>query len=352
MRTPVPPLPHEDLAHVLAYTRDLWEEARGKNFFITGGTGFFGMWLLESFCYCNDALGLDARATVLSRDPVAFAQKAPHLISRRDLTFSKGDIRDFAFPAGTFNYLIHAATEASAKLNNEAPHEMLDAIISGMRHTLEFAARAKVEKILFTSSGAVYGPQPTELTHVPEDYQGAPDCLNSASAYGEGKRVAELMAAIHAKQHHVEIKIARCFAFVGPHLPLDTHFAIGNFLRDAMAGAPIRIGGDGTPHRSYLYAADLAIWLWTILFKGRSLRPYNVGSEEDFSISTLAAIVKQAFNNSSSVEIALSPEPGSTPTRYVPAVDRAREELKLVSSIPLSDSLLRTRRWHQAEHSI
>ena len=344
------PLAHEDLTHILEHTWDLWEEARNKSFFITGGTGFFGLWLLESFCHINDALGLGAKATILTRDPVSFAQKAPHLTSRHDLTFIQGDIRNFPFPEGNFDYLIHAATEASAKLNHEAPHEMLDAIIAGMRHVLDFSSQANVKKILFTSSGAVYGPQPSELTHVPEDYMGAPDCLNPASAYGEGKRIAELMAAIHAKRHGTEIKIARCFAFVGPHLPLDTHFAIGNFLRDAMAGTPIKIGGDGTPHRSYLYAADLAIWLWTILFRGKSLRPYNVGSEEDHPISGLAALVKQSLGTVSPIEIAQTAKPAAPVSRYVPAASRAREELGLDVNILLSESLRRTRDWHQSSN--
>ena len=346
------PLPAEDLRHILKHTSPLWEEARGKSFFITGGTGFFGIWLLESFTHINDALQLAARATVLTRDPVAFARKAPHLAGRADLRFIQGDIRDFEFPAGDYDYLIHAATEASAKLNNEAPEEMLDAIVAGMRRTLDFAAQANVKKFLFTSSGAVYGRQPSALTHVPEDYNGAPDCLDPGSAYGEGKRIAELMAAIHAKHHPCEIIIARCFAFVGPHLPLDTHFAIGNFLRDVMAGSPIRIGGDGTPYRSYLYAADLAIWLWTILFKGKSLRPYNVGSAEDYSIASLALIVNEALGGNSLIEIARSPEPHSAPSRYVPAVARAQTELELACFIPLAESLRRTRQWYQANNAI
>jgi dTDP-glucose 4,6-dehydratase len=340
------PLPAEDLTHILKHTSPLWEEARGKSFFITGGTGFFGMWMLESFTHINDTLQLGARATVLTRDPVAFATKAPHLAGRSDLLFIQGDIRDFVFPEGNLDYLIHAATEASAKLNSEAPDEMLDAIVAGMSRTLDFAAEANVKKFLFTSSGAVYGRQPSALTHVPEDYNGAPDCLDPGSAYGEGKRVAELMAAIHVKHHPCEMKIARCFAFVGPHLPLDSHFAIGNFLRDVMAGSPIRIGGDGTPFRSYLYAADLAIWLWTILFKGKSLRPYNVGSAEDYSIASLASIVNEALGGNSSIEIARSPEPHSSPSRYVPAIVRAQTELQLDCCIPLSESISRTHRWH------
>jgi nucleoside-diphosphate-sugar epimerase len=342
---PFPPLADRDLAHIRDHTAELWEEARGKNFFITGGTGFFGIWLLESFAHINDSLGLDAKVTVLSRDPTIFARKVPHISNRRDITFIQGDVRDFQSPEGKFDFVIHAATEASAKLNHERPDEMLDSIVSGMHRILDFAAEADVSKLLFTSSGAVYGKQPSDSTHLSEEFSGAPDCLDPSSAYGEGKRVAELMVAIHSKQYPCEMKIARCFAFVGPHLPLDTHFAIGNFIRDARANNPIRISGDGSPYRSYLYAADLAIWLWTILFKGISLRPYNVGSQEGYSISDLAHIVTASIAPELSVEIAKAPVPGAAPLRYVPAVSRAGNELGLSEKIALPDALKRTAEW-------
>lgn len=341
----MPPLPPEDLAHVLAHTRELWTEARGQSFFITGGTGFFGMWLLESFAHSNDTLGLGARATVLTRDPAAFARKAPHLAARADLTFVQGDIRTFAFPAGQFTYIIHAATEASAKLNDEAPHEMLDAIIGGTRRVLDFAAQCGVKKLLLTSSGAVYGKQPPELTHIPEDYLGAPDPLLPGSAYGEGKRVSEHLCAVHARQHGYEVKIARCFAFVGPHLPLDKHFAIGNFIRDALAGRPIQINGDGTPLRSYLYAADLAVWLWTILFRAPSARAYNVGSPESLSIAELAHAVAALCSPAPRVAIAHPSIAHHSPTRYVPNSIRAERDLNLHIQIPLSTALHRTLEW-------
>ncbi len=340
-----PPLPAADLDLVLAGTRELWSEARGRSFFITGGTGFFGRWLLESFAHANETLGLGARAVVLTRDPAAFARTAPHLAARAGVEFVRGDVRDFAFPAGTFPYLIHAATAASARLNDEAPLEMFDTIVAGTRRVLEFAAQAGAEKFLLTSSGAVYGRQPSDLSHVAEDFSGAPDPLLPASAYGEGKRAAEHLGVLHAQAHGFELKIARGFAFVGPHLPLDSHFAIGNFLRDALAGGPIQVGGDGTPHRSYLYAADLAVWLWTILFRGAPGRAYNVGSGEDHTIAEVAATVG-AVCGGLEVRIAREADPGRPAARYVPEVGRAARELGLRETVPLAEAVRRTARWH------
>ena len=347
MPQPVKPLPPEDLEHVLEHTRELWSEASGKSFFITGGTGFFGMWLLESFAHINDQLALGMRATILTRDPAAFARKAPPLANRADLRFIQGDIRSFPFPEGQFDYIIHAATEASAKLNEEAPHEMLDAIVAGTRRVLDFAAQCGVKKLLLTSSGAVYGKQPSDLTHISEDYLGAPDPLLPGSAYGEGKRLAEHMCCVHARHHGFEAKIARGFAFVGPHLPLDAHFAIGNFIRDAMRGTPIQINGDGTPMRSYLYASDLAVWLWTILFKAPHARAYNVGSDEGISIKSLADIVVMAHGGSLPLKLAVSPQSGCSILRYVPAIKRASEDLGLRVRINLVEGINKTFIWNE-----
>ena len=150
----------DDLDHVLTHTQGLWEELRGGRLFLTGGTGFFGCWLLETFAWANDRLGLGAEAVVLTRDAAAFGRKAPHLAGRTDLRFHTGDVRDFAFPDGRFTHVIHAATEASVPLNNDAPLTMLDVIVQGTRRTLDFARQCGSPKVLLTSSGAVYGRQP------------------------------------------------------------------------------------------------------------------------------------------------------------------------------------------------
>jgi nucleoside-diphosphate-sugar epimerase len=344
---PVKPLPHEDIAHVFAHTRALWEEARGQRFFITGGTGFFGIWLLESFVYINDALRLGMSATVLTRDPRSFASKAPHLVGRADLEFIPGDIRNFVFPAGKFAYIVHAAAELGVKPNDGSLQEVLEVMIDGTRRVLDFAAQCSVKKLLLASSGAVYGKQPFELARIPEDYTGAPDPLVPGSAYGEGKRMSEHFCAIHALRHSYELKIARCFAFVGPHLPLDSHFAIGNFIRDALAGGPIRVNGDGTPLRSYLYAADLTVCLWTLLFSARSHRAYNVGSSEALSIAEVARSVSKLSLNPLQVQVAGDGEGGERPIRYIPDTSRAEQELGIGRKVQFPCALKKTFLWYQ-----
>jgi nucleoside-diphosphate-sugar epimerase len=343
-------LPVADLDHVLDHTRELWDEVRGERVFITGGTGFFGCWLVESFLHANRALGLKAQVVVLTRDPERFLTKCPHLADESALTLHAGDICGFEFPAGGFSHVIHAATDTVSGQSAASQRKLFTSIVAGTERVLEFAASAGARKFLLTSSGAVYGRQPAEMKHVPESYAGSPDLMSAASAYGEGKRAAELLCALHQKDAEedgraFEAKIARCWAFVGPHLPLDAHFAVGNFIGDVMAGRAIAIGGDGTPQRSYLYAADLAIWLWTILFRGPSLTPINVGSDDDRSIREIAETVAAAISPATKIHVAKQAAEGAAPSRYVPSVAQAETLLGLRSWVTLEDAVQRTFAW-------
>jgi dTDP-glucose 4,6-dehydratase len=318
-----------DLDFILERTRELWEEVRGERLFITGGTGFFGRWLLESFGWINRHLSLGATAVVLSRSPRVADDPA--------VRFHLGDVGSFDYPDGSFSHIIHAATTAGAQVD---PLTMLDTIVQGTRRTLDFARASGARKFLLTSSGAVYGPQPSEMTHIPETFLGGPDVMNPGSVYGEGKRVAELLCAVYHQLYGIDTKIARCFAFAGPHLPLDAHFAIGNFVRDALAGGPITVNGDGSPYRSYLYAADLMIWLWTILFAGAACRPYNVGSEDGRDIRTIAETVARSIQPSVEIRV-MKPPSDAPPLRYVPDTGRAQTELGLRTETTLEDAVAR-----------
>ncbi len=325
-----------DIEHILEHTKGLWDELRGASLFVTGGTGFFGHWMVDSFCAANQRFQLGARMVLLSRQ----TQDA-----RTGVSFVHGDVRSFEFPEFDVTHVIHLATPASAALNNSQPFEMQEICVDGTRRVLEFAKARGAAKFLLASSGAVYGRQPPDLEKTPEEFMGGPDPLDPRSAYAEGKRMAEWMSVTASRAAGFEAKIARGFAFLGPHLPLDAHFAAGNFIGDVLAGRPIMVEGDGTPVRSYLYAADLAIWLWTILIRGKNGRAYNVGSEQGINIADLARLV--AGEHGSRVEVRGTPKVGEKPERYVPSTARARHELQLEERIDLAESIRRTIAWHR-----
>ncbi len=334
-----------DLDHVLTHTEGLWEELRGQRIFITGGTGFFGSWLLESFAWANDKLGLGASASVLTRDKAAFQRKAPHLATNPGISWHSGELRDFSFPQGSFSHVIHAASELSIARAKDAI-ELMETAVLGTRRVLEFARKSGVRKLLLTSSGAVYGPSVHGRQQVKEDVGASVFPLEPRWAYGEAKRMMELMCAIAGSEYGFETKIARGFAFLGPYLPINAHFAAGNFIRDALRGEAVTVQGTGSAVRSYLYGADLALWLWTILFRGLANRPYNVGSDQAVSVADLARSVSMAPPSAVSVRIMGKPQQEGVIDYYVPDISRAREELGLGVFIPLSESIRRMFIWN------
>ncbi len=299
--------------------------------------------MLEAFCFANSELKLGAKAVVLSRDVRKFAEKAPHLASDSAIELLAGDINSVEFPRGHFSHVLHAA------LDYCAPLALFLNVIDATRRTLEFAVKCGARRYLLTSSGAVYGRQPPDLTHVPEDYVGAPATTDLRSSYGEAKRGSEFLCAAFHAEHNLQTTIARGFAFVGPYLALNQGSAIGNFIGDALKGSEVRINGDGTPRRSYLYGADLAIWLWRILLRGLPTRPYNVGGEADFSIAQVAQIVAEEVNQGAHIRIDEKPDMAKPAERYVPSTKRAREELGLKEWIDLREGVRRTSTWNAAE---
>jgi dTDP-glucose 4,6-dehydratase len=339
------PLPERDLDHILAHTQGLWEELRGGRLFVTGGTGFFGRWMLESFLKANDELSLGAEVLVLTRDPRGFVDAAPHVAGHVAIKMQTGDVKSFDFPLLEYTHVLHMATETAL---GASPTASFQTAVEGTERVLAFAARSGVRKLLLTSSGAVYGPQPPDCQRLSEEYIGAPRPEDVSAGYAHGKRAAEFLCSVASAQTDLQAKIARCFAIVGPGLPLNANFAIGNFIRDALYRDRIEVTGDGTPRRSYLYAADLAVWLWTILFRGESDRPYNVGSEEDLSISELARLVARVVRPGIPVNIAQAAQSGALPARYVPSTARAARELDVHSRVDLDDAVLRTAGWYSA----
>jgi dTDP-glucose 4,6-dehydratase len=238
-----------------------------------------------------------------------------------------------------FSHVIHAAAD-STQSASISPLDRFKQIVLGTQNILDLSCSTQTSRFLFVSSGAVYGEQPINMEKIPESYCGMPDPLDCRSAYGIGKRTAEHLCALYRNMHQVNVVIARCFAFVGQDLPLAHHFAIGNFIRDALWEKEITVHGNGDQIRSYLDQRDLAIWLLTLLENGTNGCAYNVGSDEDISIARLAELVGSLLAPEKPIRY-LRQATGSDRERrrYVPDIKLAKNELELKVSISLPDSI-------------
>lgn len=334
-------IPLEDLEHIFHNTKDIWEPLRGKSIFLTGGTGFFGKWLLESFIYVNEILGLNAKIISLSRNPELFIEEYPFYNAYTNtVKFVKGDILTYDFNLDEkFQFIIHAATAASDSLNKNNPLLMMDTITLGTRNVLDFSLTQPIEGFLFVSSGAVYGKQPLDVSNIHESDSFKIDINNSNAAYSEGKRIAELYCSTYFEKYNLQVKIARCFAFVGPYLPLGTHFAIGNFINNVIKNEDIVITGDGSTTRSYMYASDLSIAIWKILLIGNNNKPYNVGVDNAYSLKEIALMLKKNYGND--VQI-LNMNKDLPKNVYVPNIDSLINELEIKHFVQIEEAIQKT----------
>jgi dTDP-glucose 4,6-dehydratase len=234
--------------------------------------------------------------------------------------------------------VLHAATDSTSG-PQLSPLQRYDQIVNGTRNVLDLVVASGASRFLLTSSGGVYGPQPPEMERIPEDYLGMADPLKPTNAYSVAKRCAEHLWVLYQDKHGLETVIARCFAFVGQDLPLDVHFAIGNFIRDALISPEITVNGDGTPVRSYMDQRDLARWLCVLLEKGEAGQAYNVGSDHAVTISELAHLICDLLALGKPVRVACASTPQNFRNTYIPSITKARNEVGLTISYTLKDAL-------------
>jgi len=329
-------LPSSDLEEALRQSEGAWPELRDRHLFLTGGTGFFGKWLLGVLLYADEELQLGLRLTVLSRDPERFLKLYPELTSRSAVCFQAGDVADLpsARSGERYDFILHAASDTTGITTSAQEEERSLAIIGGTHRMLELTRQSGARRLLYVSSGAVYGAATAQLSGAKENDFATAEPVTS---YARAKSEAEHLCL----DSQLDTVTARAFAFLGPYLPLDAHYAAGNFLRDACRKGPIRVRGDGTALRSYLYPTDLVTWLLRILLRGEKGRPYNVGSDEAVTTAELARRVATGRTPTPEVEIQ-SVLPQGPQNIYLPDITRSGEELGLKVTVSLDESIRRT----------
>ncbi len=291
-----------------------------RQILVTGGTGFFGCSLLDMIAAGN---WQECSFTMLSRRADAFLDAHPEY-RLPNVSFLTTDVRNLSACQEKFDYIIHTATPL---IDQPDDVELHDIIVRGTQEMLDFARKCGAKKLLYISSGGVYGSGSEPF---PEDSPCQP-----LTVYGKAKLEAEKMVLASG----IPSVIVRAFAFAGKHLRRDAHFAFGNFIADALAEREILINGDGTPLRSYMHSNDLAVWLMTMLLHGRAGEVYNCGSPEAVSIKTLAEKVNAVLHPAGKISVLTPETPGAKVSCYVPDTSKAERELGLKITINIEEAI-------------
>lgn len=316
-----------------------------KRLMIVGGTGFFGKALFRYLSRFIDNNKWDIEAVCfVSRNPNVAKQFFGGDVGALKYKLLSADVEASLDHLAVFEptHLIHAASDSTN--GHQLSHfDRFRQIVKGTENVLDFVVKTKVEKLLYISSGAVYGGAIDEgrLGWTEGSYC-APTCSEIEQTYGLAKRNAESLCWLYSSEFAFQFSVARCFSFVGPDLPLNKHFAIGNFIRNALACEDIVVNGDGTPLRSYLHQEQLAEWLLKILFDG-SNNTFNVGSDEAVSILQLAETISKVCNSKNTVIVKGRPElrDGEERSVYIPNIDKIKTEFN-VTPLPIEVCIEKT----------
>ena len=321
-----------------------FEKLDGSRILLTGGTGFVGKWMLQTAKIAQESSATKIELVVPTRHLAADHVQTAIAIGCPNVSWVEGDFMNNQLDLGQIDMIIHTATPASAQLNAENPAEMLRINVEAMESVLRYASDKK--PLLFTSSGAVYGTQPQSVSHIAEGNVEPSPPSEQLNAYAQGKQIAERMCREAGSSGQCSPIIARLFAFGGQYLPRDTHFAIGNFIQNALDRQPIAIQGDGRARRSYLYGADMATWLWSALTHGQTASPFHIGSEDSVSILELAQAVATVsgglLNYVPEITVAKEIDLSESVHQYVLANSDTRKALRVSEWTSLTEIIRRT----------
>lgn len=305
---------------------------------IIGGTGFFGKSILTFLLSNSHSIN---SITIAGRSAKNFEKLYPAYGDISNINFQVVDIlENLGELSGTFTHIIHAAAD-STNVTHLSYMDRYNQIINGTLSVLEFLRHKHPNaKLLYISSGGVYGNMPTHMNAFKEDCMTSHDPINPSNVYSISKRSAENLCAIYSEAYSCNISIARCFSFSGVDLPLDVHFAIGNFVHNAISNEDILIHGDGLSVRSYLDQNDLAEWILTICKKDNfDLNVYNIGSDEKIDIKSLANLVVKVSNKNINVKILNKKDNSLKKSVYIPDITKIKNTMNLEIKTSLKESI-------------
>jgi UDP-glucuronate decarboxylase len=279
----------EDLASIISAPLP-WEALSGATLLVSGAAGFLPAYMVETILHLNQTrLARPALVIALVRNFARARERFHRYLDRDDLQIVIQDISVPLSVSEPFDYVIHAASQATPLSYRTDPVGTLSANVLGTCHLLTAAQKHPVKGFLFFSSGEIYGIIQGSSKPIAEHDGGFLDPTDVRSCYGESKRMGETMCVAWAHQYGIPTRIVRPFHTYGPGMRLDDGRVFADFVRDIIKGGPIVLQSDGSTRRSFCYLADATIGFFTVLFKGEDGTAYNIANpNSECSIADLA----------------------------------------------------------------
>ncbi len=312
---------------------------RNSEILVTGGTGFFGKWIIEIIAYLNDNLEFNIKLYLVARNNSLYINEI--IKKRNDMFFIKNDVRNLREIPSTVEYIIHAAATPDNSIHMSNPIEVMDTIAQGTKQVLDVALGLdNIKKILNISSGQVYGTLHSNM--ISENSIGTIDTNSINSIYPEAKRYSETLSIAYKSLYKLPVVQVRPFSFIGPHMGLEKPWAINNFIKDAIKFRKIKIFGNGKPIRSYMYPTDMAWWLLSMLVDSKNGVIYNLGSSEGISLEKLAMKIKTKVGVDVNIDILNMNEDSAV---FVPDDSLVKNRLDLDIKVDIDEALDKTIDW-------
>ena len=308
-----------------------------KRILVTGGAGFLGSHLCDRLVAQGDE--------VVCLDNLFTSQKLniEHLLQKPNFQFVLHDVTEpFKFEVDEIYNLACPAAPGHYQYN---PIKTMKTSVLGTMHALGLGRRVNA-RVLQASTSEVYG-DPDVHPQV-ESYRGNVNPIGPRSCYDEGKRASETLMFDYRRVHKMRIKVVRIFNTYGPRMhPFDGR-VVSNFIRQAVAGEPLTIYGDGKQSRSFCYVDDLIDGLVSAMNTSDDFTgPVNIGNPVEFTIRQLAEHVVRLVGGAAKIEVA-RPLPQDDPKQRCPDISLARSVLKWEPKVPLEVGLKRTIDWFRS----
>ena len=327
---------------------ELRAQLKTKRIAVTGGTGFMGTWIAEMVSALNDEYDLGIVLDLYARNTTRWAKKYPHLSSRSDIFLRTQDVRSpFEFQKET-HFVIHAAGIPDNRIHSSDPLRVHQTTLLGTANALDAANQlGGLEKLLVVSSGLVVGNS-NQGKPISESDHFSSEVGKLHNVYADSKRAAESLASIYRNQFRMPISVIRPFTFIGPYQDLDRPWALNSFMQDAVTGREIRIHGDGSARRSYLYGSDVAWWVLVALIKGQNGGVYNLGASQPLSHTDLIDLI--CMKASLKPRLSFNTNSGSAKSNHTddfyPNLQAIQKSLNVNQTCSLEQALDKTWRWH------